>query len=377
MQVTQIATILNTITEEITGETGIVQEDLTGVVDLGNTVFSSDWKDNYVKSMIDRIGKTVFVDRPYSGFAPSILRTDWEYGSILAKIRAKDFEAKENPSWSLTAGQTVDQFEYNPPEVKQGFWNQRQSWQIDCSFAEEQVKSAFTSAQEMNAFFAMIESTIDNSRTQKMDALAMRCINRLITTADGNQISSLKTDYNSVYGSNPTSILAPDFLRFTAYRILDFKDMLKVRSTLFNQGGAGYNRHTPPEDLHVVINSVIGRAIDVFLQSDTYHNDFTDIGRYETVPFWQAPNVIPSGETDPVINVEARMAIDIKDGESEISVSNIMGVLFDRDAVAMNNTNMRVTSSYNANGEYYNNFYKVDTNCMVDKSENAIVLQYE
>lgn len=370
MEVKQIATILNTITEEITGESGIVQEDLTGVVDLGNTVFSADWKDNYVKSMIDRIGKSIFVDRPYSGFAPSILRSDWEYGSILAKHRTKDFEAVENPSWKLTPGTTVDQFEYNPPEVAQGFWNQRQSWQIECSFAEEQVKSAFTSASEMNTFFSMIETTIDGSRTQKMDALAMRCINRLIAGTTGNQAAAIKADYQEIYGAMPSNILNPDFLRFLAYKVLDYKDLLKVRSTLFNQGAAGYNRHTPPEFLHVVMCSAVGRALDVFLQSDTYHEDFTDIGSYETVPYWQA--VTASNAVD----LATRMSISIADGESTYTLDNVMGVMFDRDAVALNNTNMRVTSSYNANGEYYNNFYKVDTNCMVDLNENAVVLRY-
>ena len=371
MQVKQIATILNTITQEITGETGIVTEDLSGVVDLGKTVFSSSWKDNYVKSMIDRIGKSVFVDRPYSGFAPSILRSDWEYGSILAKHRAKDFEAVENPSWKLTAGQTVNQFEYNPPEVKQNFWNSKQAWQIECSFAEAQVKEAFTSAEQMNAFFAMIESTIDSSRTQKMDALAMRCINRLIAGATGTQIANVQTDYQTIYGSAPSNILNPDFLRFLAYKVLDYKDLLKVRSTLFNQGSAGYNRHTPPEFLHVVMCSAVGRALDVFLQSDTYHNDFTDIGSYETVPYWQA---VTSGGS---IDLITRMSIGIDDSGTPLALRDVMGVMFDWDAVAINNTNMRVTSSYNANGEYYNNFYKVETNCMVDLNENAIVLKYD
>lgn len=373
MDVKQIATILNTITQEITGETGIVQEDLTGVVDLGTTVFDSDWKDNYVKSMIDRIGKSVFVDRPYAGFAPSILRSDWEYGSILAKHRTKDFEAVENPSWKLTAGQTVNQFEYNPPEVSQKFWNKRESWQIECSFAEEQVKEAFTSAMQMNQFFAMIESTIDASRTQKMDALAMRCINRLIGEATGTQIATVKTDYQSIYGSAPSAILNRDFLQFLAYKVLDYKDLLKVRSTLFNQGSAGYNRHTPPEMLHVVMCSPVGRALDVFLQSDTYHNEFVEIGSYENVPYWQA---VLDG-TPPAIDLDTRLSVNYTDGEEEFEIGNVMGVMFDEDAVALNNTNMRVTSSYNANGEYYNNFYKVETNCMVDANENAVVLQYE
>ena len=48
--------------------------------------------------------------------------------------------------------------------------------------------------------------------------------------------------------------------------------------------------------------------------------------------------------------------------------------MFDHDAVAINNTNVRVTSSYNSNGEYYNNFYKCVSNSINDTSESGIVL---
>ncbi|MBR3776124.1 MAG: hypothetical protein IKL02_00815 [Kiritimatiellae bacterium] len=128
MTVTQIATILNTINSEVAEGAALVNEDLSNVVDIGTTVFDATWKDNYVKSLIDQIGKMVFVDRPYAGYAPSILRSAWEYGSILAKVRTKDFDAKQNPSWQLTPGTTVNQFEFNPPEVKQTFWNQKEAW---------------------------------------------------------------------------------------------------------------------------------------------------------------------------------------------------------------------------------------------------------
>lgn len=373
MTVEQIATILNTINAEVAEGAALVNEDLTNVVDIGTTVFSATWKDNYVKSMIDQIGKMVFVDRPYAGYAPSILRSAWEYGSILAKVRAKDFDAKQNPSWQLTAGQTVNQFEYNPPEIKQTFWNHKEAWQIDCSFAEEQVKSAFASASQLNAFFSMIESTIDNSRTQKMDNLVMRTINRLIATTintAGAQVIPLLTLYNADFAPATPLTAArahtdPQFLRYLAFTMLDVKDRLKVRTTVYNQGGAGYPTYTPDADLHVVINSLYGRAMDVFMQADTFHDDLTRVGSYETVPFWQG-----SGASYAVAD---RTKIDVTIGSDTVSQSYIVGVMFDEDAAAINNNNMRVTSAYNANGEYYNNFYKVETSCMNDIGENVVV----
>lgn len=373
MTVEQIATILNTINTEVANGAALVNEDLSNIVDVGKTVFSANWKDNYVKSLIDQIGKMVFVDRPYAGYAPSILRSEWEYGSIMAKVRAKDFDAKQNPSWQLTPGTTVNQFEFNPPEVKQTFWNQKEAWQIDCSFAEEQAKSAYTGAHQINSFLSMIESTIDSSRTQKMDSLVMRTINRLIASTintAGAQVIPILTLYNT--DSAPATPLTaarahtdPQFLRYLAFMMLDVKDRLKVRTTVYNQGGVGYPTYTPDADLHVVINSLYGRAMDVFMQADTFHDNLTQIGSYETVPFWQG-----SGTTYAVAD---RTKIDVTIGNDTVQQSYIVGVMFDEDAAAINNNNMRVTSAYNANGEYYNNFYKVETSCMNDVGENVVV----
>ncbi len=372
--VEQIYQTLNTINTEVAQGAALVNEDLSNIADVGVTIFSSQWKDNYVKSLIDRIGRFEFVERPYSGYAPSIIRNSWEFGSILAKAKTKNFEAKANPSWNLQAGQTVNQFEYNPPEVKQMFWNKKTAWQIDCSFAEAQVKSAFTSAEEMNRFFSMIESTIDNSRTQNMDNLIQRTINNFMAEKINatNGVINVLTLYNADYGTSLTAAKAhtdKQFLRYLAFLMLDLKDRLKVRSELYNMGGAVYPRHTPVEMLHVVLNSLYGRAMDVFMSADTYHDDMVKIGAYETVPFWQG--------SGPSYSVADRTGIDVKlasDGTTTVQQPYIVGVLFDRDAIALNNENMRVTSAYNANGEYYNNFYKVDSNQFNDLSENGIVL---
>lgn len=374
MTVDQIYQILNTINSEVAQGAALVNEDLSNIVDVGNTVFQSTWKDNYVKALIDQIGKMVFVERPYKGYAPSIMRNDWEYGSILAKVRAKDFEAKANPSWQLTAGQTVNQFEFNPPIVTQTFWNHKETWQIECSFAENQVKSAFSSVDQLNSFFSMIETVIENSKTQKLDELAQRAVNNFMgeKIAVTNGIIPAVTLYQADTGQTVTPATAhtnADFLRYLAFLTLDIKDRLKIRSELYNMGGTGYPRHTPDDMLHVVFNTLYGRAMDVFMQADTFHNDLVKVGTYETVPFWQG-----SGAS---YSVADRTGIDIKlasDGTTTVQKSYIVGVMFDNDAIALNNQNMRVTSAYNANGEYYNNFYKVETSLFNDVAENGVII---
>lgn len=376
MTVNQIYQLLNTIVSETTGQTGIVAEDLSNIVTVGETIFdNTTWRDNYVKSLINQIGRMIFVDRPYRGFAPNIQRDSWEYGSILAKVAIKSMQAKPNPSWQLQAGQTVDQFQFNPPDVQQRFYNMRDAWQIDLSRAEKQVKESFKSAAEFNAFFTAIYQEIDNSSVDKLDALTMRTINNFMGERINANVGVIDVLGAYAADTGDTTLTAAQALtserfgRYLAYTILTLKDQLKPRSNIYNQGTAGYLRGTPDEDLHVVLHSKYARSMEVFMQADAYHDDLVKIGSYDRVPFWQGSGTGYAISDTTQININLA-----SDNETTVNRGYIIGTMFDRDAMAICNDDRRVTSSYNANGEYYNSFYKFDTTYMNDLTENGVVL---
>lgn len=387
MLVNQIYSILNDIMCEVTGQLVpqgddpavlIVQEDLSNIVDIGNAVFNNNWRDNYVRAMINRIGREVFVDRTYEGYAPSVLRDAWEYGSIMAKTRCKIFDAKANPSWNLTAGQTVNQFEFNPPTVYEKFYNSKTAWQIDCSFTEVQLRESFTSAAAMNRFYSMIENRIAQSMTIYTDSLIMRTINNFIGEKiyASNGVIDLLAEYNSQLETPITAAAAmrsKEFLRFAALTIALFVDRFRAPSANFNiMDGEDENiTFTPREFAHLVLHSDLAKAMEVYLQSDTYHNDLVKIGEYETVPFWQI-----QGDKYQLANT-SRIAVKLASSTSlsskTVNRNYIVGVLFDRDALGVLNDNRRTTSAYNANGEYWTNFYKVDTSFFNDLAENGLI----
>lgn len=382
MQVNQIYEILNDIMLEVTGQPQegeepayILQEDLSNIVDIGTMVFSNNWRDNYVRAMINRIGREVFVDRTYEGYAPSVLRDAWEYGSIMAKTRCKIFDAKVNPSWNLQAGQTVNQFEFNPPTVYEKFFNSKVAWQIDCSFTEVQLRESFTSAAAMNRFYSMIENRIAQSKTIYTDSLIMRTINNFIGEKlyASNGVIDLLAGYNEGQATPITAAAAmrsKEFLRYAALTIALFVDRLRAPSANFNimDGDDTNITFTPREFAHLVLHSDLAKAMEVYLQSDTYHDELVKIGEYETVPFWQT-----QGSNYALTDTSA---IDIKlasDNTHTVSRNYIVGALFDRDALGVLNDNRRTTSAYNANGEYWTNFYKVDTSYFNDLAENGII----
>lgn len=67
MTVKQIYELMNTVTSEVLGKTDLVAEDLSNVVDVGTELFNATAVDNYVKTLVNHIGKVIFVNRPYSG----------------------------------------------------------------------------------------------------------------------------------------------------------------------------------------------------------------------------------------------------------------------------------------------------------------------
>lgn len=388
MQVNQIYTILNDIMLEVTGQqitpgegedpVAIVQEDLSNIVDIGNMVFNNNWRDNYVKAMINRIGREVFVDRTYTGYAPSVLRDAWEYGSIMAKTRCKIFDAKANPSWNLQAGQTVNQFEFTPPTVYEKFYNSKTAWQIDCSFTDVQLRESFTSAAAMNRFYSMIENRIATSMTIYTDSLIMRTINNFVGEKlyANNGVIDLLAAYNEGLDSPLTpaeAMRSKEYWRFVAYTVSLFVERFRAPSANFNiaDGDDSNVTFTPREYAHLVLHSDVAKAMEVYLQSDTYHNDLVKIGDYELVPFWQI-----QGDAYQFANtsrIDVKLASSTSLTTKTINRNYIVGVLFDRDALGVLNDNRRTTSAYNANGEYWTNFYKVDTSYFNDLAENGIV----
>lgn len=382
MQVNQIYTILNDIMLEVTGQPTegedpavIVNEDLSNVVDIGTSIFSNNWRDNYVKSMINRIGREVFVDRSYSGFAPSILKDAWEYGSIISKTRCKIFDAKLNPSWSLTAGETVNQFEFTPPTVYQKFYNKKVAWQIDCSFTEVQLKESFTSAQALNRFYSMIESRIAQSMTIYTDSLIMRTMINFIGEKihASNGVIDLLAGFNAGLSTPITAAQAmrnKEFMRYAALTISLYVDRFRAPSVNFNimDGDDTNVTFTPKDFAHLVIHSDLAKSMEVYLQSDTYHDELVKIGEYETVPFWQSQG--SSYDLPTTSQIDIKIA---SDNTTTVKRNYIVGLLFDRDAMGVLNDNRRTTSAYNANGEYWTNFYKVDTSYFNDLAENGII----
>lgn len=372
MKVEQIFNLVNDITTEVVGESAtLLNEDLTNVIDVGKELFSATDIDNYVKSLVNRIGKTVFVNRKYSGRVPSVVMDSWEFGSVLQKISADIPEASENESWELVDKKSYDPNVFYKPSVSAKFFNSKVTFEIPLSFTERQVKESFNSANELNAFLSMLYNSVEKSMTVKTDSLVMRTINNMIAhTYNAGKAINLLTEYNTITGETLTTdkaIVSADFLRYASMQIALYADRVGTMSTLFNIGGK--ERFTSKEDLHIVLLSDFAQGAKTYLESDTYNKELVALPNAEIVPYWQGSGVDFNFDKTSSINIK------INDGGStkDISVSGILGVMFDRDALGVSNLDRRVTTNYNPKAEFFTNWYKFDCGYYNDMNENFLL----
>jgi hypothetical protein len=389
MKVSQIYAIVNAMSQEYLGKTDVVNEDLTGIVDFGDQIENLGLLDNYVKSLIDHIGKVVFVDRPYQGSVPSVLMDGWEYGAIMEKIAMDEYpKAQENDTWNLQNGKSYDPNVFNQPKASAKFFNKRSTFEIPISLAEKQVKSAFSNAQQLNSFFSMINTAIETSMTIKLDSLVMSTINSMSAATIKNAESTptpravnLLTLYNTCFTKTLTAAQAiqdPAFLRWASFYMGIYVKRLSKLSTLFNVGGK--ERFTSADRLHIVLLDEFVKASEAYLQSDTYHENFVKLPNAETVPYWQGSGTDYDFESTSSINVKYQPSQDdasTTPAAVTVAQSGILGVMFDRDALGVSNLDRRTTTNYNPRGEFFNNWYKFDAGYFNDLNENFVVFYVE
>ena len=383
MNVKQVKNLVNTASNEALGRGVVVAEDLSNVVDLGDELFNANAVDNYVRSLVNHIGRMVFVDRAYRGSAPSVLMDGWEFGSVLEKVQADLPLATENESWELENGTSYDPNIFYAPKVSAKFFNKRVTFEVPMSFTEKQVKESFSNAQQMNGFMSMLYNAVEKAMTVKIDALTMRTINNMTGEtlyseynagnygeSSGVRAVNLLYLYNQRYPeANLTAeqaLTTPEFIRFASLTMKNYIKRLSKMSTLFNVGGK--ERFTPADLLHVVLLSDFESSAEVYLYDGQgqFNVDNVRLPRAETVPYWQGSgNSYAFGDTSK-INITTSDA-------HVINASGILGVMFDRDALGVTNLDRRVTSNYNPKAEFFTNWYKFDAGYFNDLNENFVV----
>ena len=387
MKVKQLHELVNIATKETLGTETVVNEDLTNIVDIGKEIINTDNVDNFVKKLVNHIGKVVFVNRAYKGGVPSVFMDSWEYGSILEKISADLPQATENETWELENGKDYSPDVFYKPSVSAKFFNSLVTFEIPLSFTEKQVKESFSSKEQLNGFISMLQTSVENAITIKFDSLIMRTINNMIAETLANDLDADKDGtlnfangtlraVNLLQGFNANRAVADkvtvatafsnaDFIKYATYQIGLVSERMARMSTLFNVGGK--ERFTPKDYQRIVMLSDFLASSEIYLLADTQNADKAKLPQnIDTVPYWQG-----SGKTYDYSDV-SRINVKTASGQT-VNVTGVIGCIFDKDALGVTNLDRRVTTNYNPKAEFYTNFYKFDAGFFNDLNENFVV----
>ena len=396
MKVNQISGMLNKVYGEVLGEENIFNEDLSNIVSVGQIITSSsafgENFDNYAGKIIDKVGRSIFVDRPYRATDLGIWRDSWEYASMLEKIRCEVDDFEDNDEWTLLGGADADGdgkhddvyndtnivdklFKFVGPTVQAKYFNKKTTFRNKISITRKQLRSAFTSASEMGRFIAMIENRIRTKQEIGKQELERRVITNLACVAHNSIGGRNVVDLKAVLGSNLTfeqALKDQDTLRGIAEKITMTRKLMKEPSKLYSITGQFMN--FTPEDLQrLVIIDDLDTALRFNLYGDTFNEEFVKLDGYKTVPYWQGRKDANGTDT-----LAQRAAVDATAlfGESttqHVKINSLVGVLFDRDAAMICNEEPEVRSQYNPDGNFTNFFYNYDCSYYNDFDENVIV----
>ena len=376
MNTNQIYGILNDVVAQGLGQTALATVNEQNLIALGDAVLSSTTNtEAFLNTLVQRIGRTIIRYRKYENKLRGMILDDMEYGAIVQKIRIAMPEAEADESFGLVDGQSVDHFKINKPDVAQKLFVTRTPYQFHITIQRKHLKEAFLSEDAMGRFISGVFGEVRNAIDYSLERLARNAINNMIGESYGATAAAPKqnvVNLGTMYRAIPDNANAPataaglmndnDFLRFAVSTINTRIDMLQEMSVLNTPDATALPTFTPKDRMHVYILSGFKRRLETVVQYAAFNEMLVDIAGTETLTYLQNANTPNS--------IQVTRASD----GTDITVDNIVGIVYDRDACGCYKWDEEVQSTpLNAAGLYYNTYYHLQQLWFNDLTENFVV----
>lgn len=378
MKLTQVATLLNeTIVPNLLGEGTTISADLSNIVDLGTAladVTAEDMQD-FAKDLVVGVARNLFDSRAYRSETYGLMNDAREFGGVVQRVKVKLYSSADSPIWTLQNGTDYFDGTYYGADIDSKIYTKDTIFQVKNSIPVEKFKQSFTSADGVMSLIATIEQQVDNTITMELNGLAKTTLQQMIATSVANgQVIHLLTDYNTLAGLSGDDALTVDtclynapFLRWCAMTIVRLRDLTQDMNKKYNDGSI--ETFTPADDLRVTLLSEFARSIEFNMEADTFHNDIVSVGEYNTINFWQNS----SDDMLPSLGVTAEVKTNVGEA-SPVTVSGVVGTIFDRYTAGLTARLDKITAQYIANGDYTTYFHHIANSRFIDTRNTGIVL---
>lgn len=390
----QIATVLNSIVHQATGQNTITPTNTAEFVSVANTALSlgNDVVMNAISSVLAR---TIFAIRPYSAKFVGLEKDLPRWGAYMRKLSIADsdwaddeaykypvaYDASENPPTG--DGLIVDQWKIKKPNILQTNFYGASVFGDHITIFEDQLESAFRGPEELGSFLSMIMTNMSNRIEMARDGIARglvaNMIGALVTENDANRVVHLLTEYNAQTGLTLTaqSVYAPDnfpaFMKWVYSRVAQISDLMTENSLMYQTviTGKPVLRHTPVQNQKIYLYSPARHQMDARVLADTYHDTYLRYADVESVNYWQSIKTPDAVNVSPVYTSTAGAVVN---GDA-VSKAGIFGLIFDEDAMGYALLDRRmIPTSVNASGVYRNLWWHFKGKVFQDNTEKAVVL---
>lgn len=383
----QSAAFLTGLYEEATGQKPTIQiANTADFISVGTTLIQGGY-DPIVNALTQILDRTVFSERVYNKKFDDIAVDERRWGAVTRKINFIDTPLDTaDDRLTLTDGQSVDPYVVKKPKPLQTQFYGAHQYQDSITIFRDQLDVALRNPDEFARFMSALMTNISNKHKQIEEAEARSLLINFITakaTADTpNAINVLQAYYNETGTTlTPANMFAlgnySDFTRWLAGFMTTLTDNLAERSVKYhmNISGKKLMRHTDGQNLRKYISGNVANYLQTMVNSNLYNPDrlkvITDGMR--KVTFWQnIDNPYDVSATPSYLNTTTG-AIDT--AGAAVTVNNIMGCLFDRDALGMvKRSTWSGATPFNPRGGYYNIFWHWTQTTWNDFAENFVLL---
>jgi len=373
--------ILNNIRKQVTGETNTIAPVTTAdFVSVATTVLQAGY-DPVLNAITQMVSRTIFSIRPYNRKFGGIKMDSEQWGAIVRKLSIADKDFDKDVRFELVDGQSEDMYVVNKPNLLQTNFYGQNVYEKNYTIFKDQLDNAFSGPAEFGRFMAMVVQNVSDMIEQAHESIARMTIGNFVggKVAATNSVKHLLTEYASDTGVTLTAVTVydpanfPDFCKWLFAKIATWTSLMTERSIEFqiNVTGKEINRHTPYDMQKVYIYAPIMNALKARVLADTFHPEFIDYSDIESVNFWQ--------------NIDDPMSLDVVpsymdvDGTivtaAEQNINNLVGVIFDRDALGFTTVNeWSATTPLNAKGGYWNTFHHFTERWYNDFTEKGIIM---
>lgn len=393
---TDVYGIVNSMAGEMFGKNNTLTAfNTSSFVTVGETMLRNGVTNTY-DALSVVLSRTIYAVRRYNGKFKIMMKTPAEWGGIERKIsfyakgetESTNYNTDINPA-QLDDGQSIDPWKINKKYPLQINFCGAKSLQYEDTQFIAAIKFAFTSEAAFSDFVSAKLVDIANDFETKEDAenrlMVLNAIGATYNVGAARQKVNLRAEFNAKFGTSYTvaDLMTTHLAEFVAFMVAKMKgdmELMSERNELFHIYPARNDdsgnalvlpRHTAPEDRRLILYMPLIRDVETSVFPSLFNTSTVRLENYIGVEYWQNPNIPMSVSVTPnQLNVANGQSVN----GNAVALDNVVGLLFDRDAMV---TSIKHTSTLstgiNPRGEYVNTVHHWTHNYKFDQTENMIL----